>query len=137
MSDVKAKGPVDLSCFDYEKKKHEEGISVAIKDPLGNDTGFSIRIAGEYSERAQKARRELSDELIAGGKLGALSADEVADRNIRYLAKITLGWTPNAVVEGKELEFSEANAVKVYRRYPSIREQVDTEAGKRERFIKG
>lgn len=133
-----AKKAVDLSSFDEAKKKHEEGIDVPILGPDGkSELGFTIRVAGPDSERAQKAQEELADELIEQENLTRLKAREAAQRGIRYLAKITLGWVPSVVVDGQDLAYSEENAEKLYRRHRFIREQVDRAAGNRARFTKG
>ncbi|MDJ1465655.1 hypothetical protein [Nitratireductor sp. GZWM139] len=132
------KKAVDLSSFDDAKAKHEAGIEIAIVGPDGKTPmGFSIRAAGPDSERAQIAQEELADELIEQENLTRLKAREAAQRGIRYLAKLTMGWVPNIILDGQELEFSEENAEKLYRRHRFIREQVDKAAGNRARFTKG
>lgn len=138
MTEKKNAGPIDLSAFDEVVKKQDEGITVDIvgmdgKSPLG----LSIRVAGPDSERAQKAQEELADELIDQENLTRLKAKEAAQRGIRYLARITMGWEPAVVLDGKELAYSPENAEKVYARFKFIREQVDRAAGNRARFMKG
>ncbi len=132
------KKAVDLSSFDEAKRRHDEGIDVPILGPDGKtELGFTIRVAGPDSERAQTAQEELADELIDQENLSRLKAREAAQRGIRYLAKLTIGWAPNIILDGQELEFSEDNAAMLYRRHRFIREQVDRAAGNRARFTKG
>lgn len=129
---------VDLSSFDDAKKKHEEGIDVALVGPDGKTKiGVTIRVAGPDSDRAEAAQGEFADELAEQQNSGALNGRERTSYGIRYLAKITLGWEPNLVVDGQELAYSEENAEKLYRRHKFIREQVDRAAGNRARFTKG
>lgn len=135
---TQTKKAVDLSSLDDAKKKHEEGIGVSVlgadgKTPLG----FSIRVAGPDSDRAQKAQEELTDELIEQGNAGSLNGREATQRGVKYLARITLGWEPKIILDGQELAYSPENAEKLYRRHKFIREQVDRAAGNRAGFLKG
>lgn len=133
----KTNAPIDLSGFDAAIQAQEEGILVPIKGMDGKtDLGLSIRVAGPDSDRARQAQQELSDELIAEEKLN-LSAGEIVERSIRYVAKITLGWEPAIKMDGKEMAYSEANAVKLYTKYNFIYEQVNKAAGNRANFTKG
>jgi len=130
--------PVDLASFDEMVQRQEEGISVPIMGPDGKSPlGFSIRVAGPDSSRAKEAQEDLADELIASENLTRLQAREVAERGLRFLAKVTLGWEPAIILDKQELAFSEENAIKLYTRYNFIKEQVDRAAGNRTRFTKG
>lgn len=128
--------PVDLSQFDAAIRKQDEGILVPImgmdgKTPLG----FSIRIAGPDSERARAAGEAMTDELIENESLGRLTAKQSAERGIRYLAKVTVGWEPYIMLDGQELAYSEEAAVKLYQRFAFIKEQLDRKGG-RAAFLK-
>lgn len=131
------KKPVDLSSMDEAVKRQDQGIDVPINGMDGKSLGFTIKVAGPDSERAIKAQEELADELIEAGNNERLKAREAARRGVRYLAKITMGWDPAVVVDGKELAYSEENAEKLYTRFRFIREQVDRAAGNRKAFTKG
>lgn len=132
------KKAVDLSSFDEAKKKHEEGIEVPIAGPDGKTKmGFSIKVAGPDSERAEAAQGEMIDALAEKQNETHLDRRERVTAGILYLAKITLGWEPNIIVDGEELAYSEANAEKLYRRHKFIREQVNVAAGNRARFTNG
>ena len=139
------KQPVDLAQFDEAVKKQGAGILVPI---LGMDgrtpLGFSIRVAGPDSDRAKQAQDDLSEELIDQQNMARMSARDAAQRGLRYLAKITMGWEkadgsdgPAIVLDGEALAYSEENAVKLYQRFAFIKEQVDRAAGSRARFLKG
>lgn len=136
MSEKKA--AIDLSSFEDAIQKQEKGIDVPIlgmdgKTPLG----LTIRVAGPDSDRAQKAQEELADELIEQENMTRLNARDAAKRGIKYLARITIGWAPDVVLDGQELAYSPENAERVYTKFRFIREQVDRAAGNRARFIKG
>lgn len=127
----------DLSEFDEVIQKQEQGIDVQI---LGMDgrtpLGFSIRVAGPDSERAQRASDELQQELIDGERLAAPTVADFNLRTLRYLSKITIGWT-SFRLDGAELPCTEENAQALYTRFRFIRQQVDAKAGKRAAFLNG
>lgn len=128
--------PLDLAQFDAAIRKQDEGILVPImgmdgKTPLG----FSIRIAGPDSDRARAAGEAMTDELIESENIGRLSAKQSSERGIRYLAKVTIGWEPYIVIDGKEMAYSEENAVMLYQRFAFIKEQLDRKGG-RAAFLK-
>lgn len=137
---TKAQGAaLDLSAFGAAVKRQNDGIEV---DILGMDgetpTGLKIRVAGPDSKRAQAAQETMADELVAQQVDGRMKAADATKRGIRYLAKITLGWSPESINDGEEeFAFSEAAAVKLYTKYRYIREQVDRAAGSRTRFTNG
>lgn len=132
------KAPVDLAQFDTAVQKQDEGILVPI---LGMDNrtslGFSIRVAGPDSARAKAAQEALADELIEQQNMSQLSAAQIAERSVRYVAKVTMGWEPNVVLDGQQLAYTEENAAKLYVRFNFIKEQVDRAGGSRARFTKG
>lgn len=127
---------IDLAPFDDAIRRQEEGLEVEI---LGMDrktkTGLVIRVAGPDSERAQRAREALHKELVEAQRLTPLTPAEISARGARFLAKLTIGWSPNVKVDGEELAASEENAVRVFERYRFIREQVDAAAGDRAAFM--
>lgn len=136
MSKTETAGPVDLSAFDAAMDRQERGIEVPILDQAGKKKlGLTITVVGRDSRRAIAAQDEMTEELVEREIDSPLSAAERRDRGIRFLAKLSTGWTPNIILDGKELAFSEANAVKLYTRHPFIKEQVDVAVGSRSRFI--
>jgi hypothetical protein len=127
----------DLAEFDSLTKAQEEGIDVEIKGPDGKaPLGFSIKVAGPDSERAQAASDAIQQSLIEREDLDDLSAEERRANGLRYLAKLVISWTP-FILDGGELECSEENAVKLFSRFPFIRLQVDHKAGRRANFLQG
>lgn len=128
---------VDLTEFEGAVERQNEGIDIHIlgmdgKTPLG----FSIRVAGPDSKVAEEAQADMADELLEEGNLTRLQARQAAEQGIKYLTKITLGWSQPIKFDGQEHDFTPANAEKLYRRFKFIREQVDKAAGKRAAFLK-
>ncbi len=129
----------DLSAFGAAVKRQNEGIEVEIIGPDGETpTGLKIRIAGPDSARAQRAQEQLADDLIAKQVDGKIKAADATKRGTAYLAKITLGWTPEVITDGEEeFAYSEEAAARLFTKYRYLREQVDRAAGDRARFTKG
>lgn len=127
---------IDLTPFDEALRRQDEGIDVPVLSMDGKTpTGLSIRVAGPDSDRATQARQELQQELIAANRLAPLTPAETAAQGTRFLAKITLGWSPSVTMGGQELSYSEANAIRIYERFRFIRQQVDMAAGSRLAFM--
>lgn len=141
--------PVDLSKFDDAVKRMEDGILVPIvsmdgKSPLG----FSIKVAGPDSERAQQALNDIQQELIEEGSDQPATSADVALRRMKYFAKVTIdfvpderpdGTTPDVAVklDGEPLPYSEENASKLYQRFRFILQQVQLKADTRAAFLNG
>lgn len=125
----------DLAVYDGLKKTQEDGIDVHIKDPAGHDLGMVIRVAGPDSERQKKAVQKLQDERLQSEDVMPMTAEEIARRQVRGLAMSVIGWS-KTIVGGRELKYSEENAVELFNRFPWIREQVEAKAGKRAAFLK-
>lgn len=145
-------GPVDLSEFDEMVSRQEQGILVPIHKPLPNGKsaplGFSIRIAGPDSTRAQEALDEIQMDMIAAESLDVSTPTSVADRRIAYFAKVTLDFVPDEredgtkpdhamILDGAPLPYSEANAAKLYTRFRFILQQVQSRADTRAAFLNG
>lgn len=147
MTEQKANSALDLSAFDAAIKRQEQGIEVDILGPDDTPIGLKIKVAGPDSQRAQKAEEELTDELLAemaddpaGGRKvrRRAKAADAMKRNIRYLARLTMGWEPPVALDGKPpMAYSIENAEELYTRFRFIREQVDAAGGNRARFTKG
>ena len=129
---------IDLSDIEASISRQDEGIDVALvgldgKTPLG----ITIRVAGPDSARAIAAQEAQTDELLERQDASKPTAKQLAERGVAYLARVTIGWSPNIVIESEERAYSEENAVLLYTRLRFIREQVDRAAGNRARFMIG
>lgn len=136
MAKKKIAPPADLAELDRVVEAQETGILIPIMHVDGvSPLGFSVRVAGPDSSRAQRAREIMQQELVNRGSLEPLSPAESLEQGVRYLARITMGWEPQIKLDGKILEYSEENAVNLYNRFRFIRQQVDSKAGQRELFL--
>ena len=141
-------GTVDLAQFDAAVQRQEDGILVPIysmdgKTPLG----FSIRVAGPDSSRSTEALDAIQQELIDEASLDTPKPSDNANRRLRYFAKVTMGFEPDAradgttpdtaiILDGAPLPFSEDNAAKLYQRFRFIYQQVVAKADTRAAFLK-
>ncbi len=125
---------VDLDAFSGLAKAQEAGYPVQIKGPDGSDLGLTITMAGPDSDRQQKARRRVIERRIAAQQLGAMTPEQVSDENMTVMAESVIGWTP-LKFGGAELPYTPANAVKVFKAFPFIYEQVIGIASSRASFL--
>lgn len=129
---------LDLTALDDAVKRQDAGIGIDILGPDGKTPlGLTIIVAGPDSERALAAQEELADEMLGQESLGRAKARETMKRGIRYLARITIGWTPAVKIGGNEIAYSVENAEMLYTRFRFIREQIDRAAADRARFMNG
>jgi hypothetical protein len=126
---------LDLSFYE---KASEEGADLALKDPAGkallNGDGstVTIKLAGVTSPRWTRAMDALQNKLIAAKE--KQSAEDIRGNRCSLLAAATLGWH-GIEVDGNPLEFSEANAKKLYVRFRWVADQVDEFIAAKEHFL--
>ncbi|MGO4450140.1 hypothetical protein AB4Y96_14545 [Phyllobacterium sp. TAF24] len=125
----------DLSAFDSLKDAQESGIDIEIRDPAGQPIGISIKIAGPDSERQRKAIQAITNERINNEDLAQATAEDFEQRTLKIIAASVISWSP-IVLDGADLPYSEDNAIRLFARFPFIREQVERKAGKRAGFLK-
>lgn len=137
---AKAKA-IDLSSIDTVKGSND-GFNVQIYHPGTNeDLGITIKVLGKDSDKFITVSRGQNKKRMAkmtkgGFRTTAIPVEEIEQDSLMLLAACTVGWV-GVVVDGKDLDFNEDNAVMVYERFPWIREQVDAAMGDRANFIKG
>jgi len=98
--------------------------------------GVFISIVGKDSDVYRAKIKTLVDESLtrsARGR-GAQSSDKIEESNINALVAATTGWR-NVVLDGVALEYSNANARKLYKRILPIREQVQEAINDLENFM--
>jgi hypothetical protein len=125
----------DLSAFDGLKEAQEAGIDIELKDPSGQPIGVSIRVAGPDSERQRKVMKALTNERINNEDLATATAEDIEVNTLKILAASVISWSP-IVLDGSDLPYSEESAIRLFTRFPFIREQVEKKAGKRTGFMK-
>jgi hypothetical protein len=99
---------------------------------LGKDSSvFREHIRDVLNERL---RRE-SMAQYRGKNEPAMTAQKAEEESLNLLVICTVGWN-NVVLDGKELEFNEANVRKIYQSYSWIFDQVNEAIGQLENFLK-
>ncbi|MDD4390195.1 MAG: hypothetical protein PHW03_05265 [Eubacteriales bacterium] len=149
---------IDLASLDTVQGSNA-GFEVSIYNPATNeDLGVFITVLGKDSDEFQKVSRAQQKKRMAKMSKGGfrsnnmtLSPEEIEAEGISLLAAVSKKWRTAAVkegevitepekdtilIDGKELPFSIANAEMIYKRFPWIKEQVDTAVGDRANFIK-
>lgn len=132
----------DIGTFDT-KTAAEAGQEFEVMHPHTGGTGFFIRMRGTHSEKAKTELRRIMNRSKAARGGAARNDDE--EEGARFLASLTVSWRsedkkgkPRPVtIGGKELPFSQENALKVYLDYPLIAEQAQEFALAPENFIRG
>lgn len=151
-------GKIDLNDIDTVKGSNE-GFDVSIYHPGTNaDIGIIITVLGKDSDAFQEKSRQQNKKRMAKLTKGGFRAqnltpapEEIEADGIALLAACTKGWKTLAVkdkegnivepikdtilIGGKELPFTEENAINLYGRFPWIKEQVDVAIGDRANFI--
>lgn len=105
---------------------------IEIRHPVtGAPTGVFISVLGKDSDVYRGRVRSLADQALrnqAAGKAPIENIDGLERKNIDALVAATVGWRsgdePVINLKGEELEFSAANARKVYEALLPVREQV-------------
>lgn len=127
---------LDLNQFDTTTRANE-GVDCALRDlRTGKPTEAVITLRGLDSEAFRDIKTERARETarrMEAGLSPELTPDEKDALTADTLSKLTVGWRGLALA-GKELEFSQSEAFKLYLRYPAIREQVNAFAGDRANF---
>lgn len=114
------------------------------------DLGMFITVLGRDSEEFKKVsaehnRRRVAKAQKSGAARLTLSLEEVEAESVDLLVACTKSWrqqdkdTPEGkatlTLQGEELECTRANAEKLYKKYPWIREQVDQAVVDRANFL--
>jgi hypothetical protein len=109
-------------------------VEIEIKHPVTLvGTGVFFSIIGKDGDAYRSRVRAMADENLrrqAAGKSGSADAsiDKLESKNIDALVAATSGWRtgddPAVTIKGERLEFSAANARKIYTEILPIREQV-------------
>jgi len=116
----------------------ELGYELELKAPDGRALPGRIRIRGYDSETYQALLDEQQRKRLARMAMSRTPAvEEMNAESLEAAASLVLGWTVLFDLEGKPFEYSSANAVTLFRRFPWIREQVERAAGVRANFLPG
>lgn len=129
---------MDFSKFDNLSEDLSEKMELRYPDGLpmyksDGVTPVTLSLISQDSESMQKARHA---SLNAASKRRHTTSELVLADSIRLMAKATVGWDGVGIGED-ETAFSFENAVRLYTKYPFIREQVDAFITERVNFFKG
>jgi hypothetical protein len=126
----KAKG-FDLGSLDTFEACNKPAEIEIVHPVNGAPTGVFFSVLGKDSDTYRGRVRALADEALrkqAFGKVQPEKIDDLEKKNIAALVAATVGWRtgdePVVTVKGEKLEFSPANARKVYEALLPVREQV-------------
>ena len=102
----------------------EKGFTYIYLDWDGNETDCTIDVIGVGSRIFNVAKAKIDAAEAKARSKGKTLDDETSNELwIDLLAKCTKGWK-NVEEDGKPVEFSYENAVKMYTAYPPLRNQV-------------
>lgn len=129
--------------FDINKAidRQEAKFVLHVLDARGEEIdGCTITLLSNDSASARKMRQQMTDkrmEKIArnpAGLMTPMTANENEAQNCELLATLTVDWT-GFTMDGNDMSFSHANAIKLYTEVLAIREQVDRAVQVRANFI--
>ena len=115
------------------------GAVMQVTHPSTGDEleGTTITLLGQDSDIYQKEIKKRAEQSLnnRNGRNKKVDLDEAKIKGAELLARLTTAWT--GIAEGKtELECNFDNCVKMYLKYPWLREQVEAFITDRGNFIK-
>lgn len=125
---------MNLDQFDTVSAANE-GVKMELTDVHGavvlkeDGTPLTITLLGQDSDAWIKAENAAQNRRLAQGARMKLTAEALRSEAIASLAKVTVAWD-------FEEDCTYENAVRLYTRYPLIRDQVDRFVGERANFTK-
>lgn len=125
---------VDLTRFEELQKIQDEGRFFPILDAMGKLTDMKVKVAGPDSLAQRKAQSAIDAKLTNGRRNGLETSEEVyREWATEKLAASVLGWE-NLEFEGKPLECSPENVMKMLTSFPVFHNQVAFYASDRSLF---
>lgn len=130
------------AAFDFATRdvaaKAEEGAELEVLDPVTSEAvGVYITLAGADSVVHRKAVANISKRRFnnqKGFRNKGFDPERMEAESIEILAACTLGWK-GVTLEGVPLPCSRDNAIKMYTRFPWLREQVEQFIGDRSAYL--
>lgn len=114
-----------------------EGHEFELRHPANNEPlGAYITVVGadseRYTEQLRALQKKSAEHFARSRRINAVDAEQ---EGINLLAASTIGWRDLPPVDGKILEYSQANARILYTRFPWIREQASVVIQERSNFL--
>lgn len=134
---VTTPAPFDFASRDVAAKA-EEGAELEVLDPVtGEAVGAYITLAGADSVVHRKAVANISKRRFnnqKGFRNKGFDPERMEAESIEILAACTLSWK-GVTLEGAALPCSRDNAIKMYTRFPWLREQVEAFISDRSEYL--
>ena len=134
---VTTPAPFDFASRDVAAKA-EEGAELEVLDPVtGEAVGAYITLAGADSVVHRKAVANISKRRFnnqKGFRNTGFDPERMEAESIEILAACTLSWK-GVTLEGAALPCSRDNAIKMYTRFPWLREQVEAFISDRSEYL--
>ena len=134
---VTTPAPIDFASRDVAAKA-EEGAELEVLDPVtGEAVGAYITLAGADSVVHRKAVANISKRRFnnqKGFRNKGFDPERMEAESIEILAACTLSWK-GVTLEGAALPCSRDNAIKMYTRFPWLREQVEAFISDRSEYL--
>lgn len=130
------------AAFDFATRdvaaKAEQGAELEVLDPVTNEpVGVYITLAGADSAVHRKALTAASKRRLNGQKgfrNKGWDPEKMQEESIEIFATCTLSWK-GVIVDGAPLPCSRAAAIKMYTRFPWLREQVEAFISDRSEYL--
>lgn len=130
---------MDLSKFDTRKACDDGAIMPVIYEgnPVTQDDGkpVTITLRGRDSDAFQKSIRSRADARMQSRQRVGMTVSAIESEGIETLADCTVDWD-GIMVDGEVLPCNRANAIKLYTRFPWLREQADQFISERANFLR-
>jgi hypothetical protein len=121
--------PNDLAALDDLVANQDRGAAMSIVHPVTLETlpDITIVVAGPDSDVQRRARLATADALLAyRDRPGAEDQERLA---IEQLARCVVGWEVKQ--DGVDVPFTFTNVVRVFTKFPFVRDQVNAFAASR------
>ena len=130
------------AAFDFATRdvaaKAEVGAELEVLDPITSEpVGAYITLAGADSTIHRKAAANVSKRRFnsqKGFRSKSFDVEKMEAESIEILAACTLSWK-GVTLEGAALPCSRDNAIKMYTRFPWLREQVEAFISDRSEYL--
>lgn len=128
---------VDLSAFDTATDREHEFQAY---NPKGEPLDLFVTVVGVDSDTYQEAMRAIEkraqERARRSGRNRGPSPEETQAAALELIAKSTRKWRGNVKIDGGPLPaFSYEAAMRLYKRWPWLREQADFKIHDRENFL--
>ena len=130
----------DLSALDSIVDAQENGVDIEILHPgTGEPLGMKFHVVGQDSKPFIKARRKVVSARMGKRAISRKDPEKLERDGLETLACCVVSWStggePGIKLDGEVLDCNPENVMKVFERFPFIREQVDEVVGDRAAFL--